>query len=90
MIELCGQALLINPVGLALLREPPAAAAFMAAVNMATVARAADEKDSAASRASAGPLAKLGKQGVAVFLKAGLDNERQSWQAYPWMRSCID
>ena len=75
MIELCSQALLINPIVFAPLCKPSTAAAFLAAVTMAAVARAANIKNLAASRTSANPLAKLYGQDVAVFLKAGLDNE---------------
>jgi hypothetical protein len=90
MIELCRQALLINLIGLVSLLQPPLAAAFSVAVALAAVTGAADKKDSAASRTSANPLAKLDWQGVAVFLKAGLDNGRQSWQACPRVRSCLN
>jgi hypothetical protein len=90
MIEFCRQALLIDLVGLASLPQAPLAAAFLAAVVLTPVTITADKKDSAASRTSASPLAKLDWQGVAVFLKAGLDNERKSWQACPRVRSCFD
>jgi hypothetical protein len=90
MIKSRRQALLIYPIALAFLCKPFEAAASRAAIPMTPVARATDKELFAASRTSTNLPAQFQGQNGAVFLQAGLDNRRQSWQDVPRLRSCFD
>ena len=81
VIQLCSQALLVGAVGTAALLKPRLVTTLPAAVTLPAKAATADIKDQPTCRASTDLLAKLAWQGALVFLKAGLDNERRSWQA---------
>lgn len=82
VIELRFRARLVFSVGLAALRQSCRMSAGVAAVTLTVITGAADIKNNAASRTSTDSLAYLNfPQGARAFLKAGLDNGRQSWQA---------
>jgi len=86
MIETSGKALLVDAVGTTPLKESCLAATWLAAVCLSSIATPANEKNHNAGRTSTDPLTKLVWQRALVFLKAGLDNGRQSWQAMRWAR----
>ena len=87
MIQTGYQAMLVNAVGMSPLKESCLAATWLAAVCMPSIAAPADEKDHTTGRTPTDPLAKLVWQCTLVFLKAGLDNGRRSWQAMRWAKS---
>jgi hypothetical protein len=68
------------------LKESRLAATWLAAVCLSSIAAPADDKDHTAGRTPTDPLTNLVWQRARVFLKAGLDNARRSWQAKRWAR----
>jgi hypothetical protein len=81
VIQPCSETLLVSAAGLATLLEPRLTATVIRVVALAAITAAADIKHRSASQALTDLLAKLAWQGALVFLKAGLDNGRRSWQA---------
>jgi len=81
VIQLGGKAPLVEAVGPAVLLEARLAAAILTAIEIATVAAAADAENRTTPRPHAISLAKLDGRGTHVEPKAGLDNGRRSWQA---------
>jgi len=81
MIETSSKTLLVDVVGTTPLKESRLAATWLAAVCLSPIAAPANEKNHAAGRTPTDPLTKLLWQRALVFLKAGLDNGRRSWQA---------
>jgi hypothetical protein len=73
VIQLCGEALLVNAVGPAPLLQPRLRATLLAVVAVPAVTGDADIKDSAASRPLTELLVKSAWQSVRAFPKAGLD-----------------
>jgi hypothetical protein len=84
MIETSSKTLLVEAVGTTPLKESCLAATWLAAVCLSSIAPPANKKDHTAGRTPTDLLAKLVWQYALVFLKAGLDNGRRSWQAMRW------
>lgn len=76
-----GKAVLVGMVGTAVLLETRLAATLLTAIEIATVAGAANTKSRATPMPLAFSLAKLDCRGTHAEPKAGLDNGRRSWQA---------
>ncbi len=89
MIELCSPALHVGAVSLAALFDPGLVTAFIGAVALASITPAADKKHCTASRIATDLLAELARQGALVFLEAGLDKRRRSWQAITQVQRAV-